>query len=58
VGVTSDVEDRLEWHSFGRFERYLKTGSGLAFATLRREADGYATSFRACRASTSLINVW
>jgi predicted GIY-YIG superfamily endonuclease len=58
VGVTSDVENRLEWHNFGpdgqtrqhrpwepvvviefglettalRFERYLKTGSGRAFA--------------------------
>ena len=58
VGVTSDVENRLEWHNFGpdgqtrmnrpwkplvvvefpteraalRFERYLKSGSGRAFA--------------------------
>jgi predicted GIY-YIG superfamily endonuclease len=58
VGVTSDVERRLEWHNTGpsgvtvhhrpwsvvvalefadpkvavRFERYLKTGSGRAFA--------------------------
>lgn len=58
VGVTSDVENRLEWHNHGpcghtarhrpwslvvvlefpterravRFERYLKTGSGRAFA--------------------------
>ena len=59
VGVTSDVENRLEWHNFGpdgqtrrhrpwnpvvviefideptaiRFERYLKSASGRAFAT-------------------------
>jgi putative endonuclease len=58
VGVTSDVEGRLEWHNFGSsgqtrvnrpwrplvvlefpversaisFERYLKSGSGRAFA--------------------------
>jgi putative endonuclease len=58
VGLTSDVERRLEWHNTGpsgvtihhrpwclvisaefadatiagRFERYLKTGSGRAFA--------------------------
>jgi putative endonuclease len=58
VGVTSDVENRLEWHNTGpsgqtvqhrpwsvvvslefadeqtaaRFERYLKSGSGRAFA--------------------------
>jgi predicted GIY-YIG superfamily endonuclease len=58
VGVTSNVENRLEWHNFGRdgqtvhhrpcsvivsvefsneqtamrFERYLKSGSGRAFA--------------------------
>jgi predicted GIY-YIG superfamily endonuclease len=59
VGVTSDVDNRLEWHNQGpcgqtrshrpwspvvtiefptekealRFERYLKSGSGRAFAT-------------------------
>jgi predicted GIY-YIG superfamily endonuclease len=59
VGVTSDVDTRLEWHNHGpcgqtirhrpwsvvvvielpteqqavRFEKYLKTGSGRAFAT-------------------------
>lgn len=58
VGVTSNVDQRLEWHNFGpsgqtvmhrpwsvvvvvefthertavRFERYLKSGSGRAFA--------------------------
>ena len=58
VGLTSNVETRLEWHNFGpdgqtrmnrpwrgvvviefadeatavRFERYLKSGSGRAFA--------------------------
>ena len=58
VGVTSDVDNRLEWHNHGpggqttehrpwsvvvviefptekealRFERYLKSGSGRAFA--------------------------
>lgn len=58
VGVTSDVEKRLEWHNYGpsgqtlqhrpwsvivsvefadeqtavQFERYLKSGSGRAFA--------------------------
>ena len=58
VGITSDVERRLDWHNTGpsgvtvhhrpwslvvslestnattaaRFERYLKTGSGRAFA--------------------------
>jgi putative endonuclease len=58
VGITSNIEDRLEWHNFGpsghtaehrpwrvlvliefrdekaavRFERYLKSGSGRAFA--------------------------
>ena len=58
VGLTSNVEDRLEWHNAGpsgqtvwhrpwsvvvslefadeqtaaRFERYLKSGSGRAFA--------------------------
>ena len=58
VGITSDLERRLEWHNFGpsgqtavgrpwsvsvsitfaeeqtalRFERYLKSGSGRAFA--------------------------
>ena len=58
VGITSDVENRLEWHNAGpcghtmehrpwrvvvslefadeptaiRFERYLKSGSGRAFA--------------------------
>ena len=58
IGLTSDVERRLEWHNTGpsgvtvrhrpwslvvsleftdattaaRFERYLKTGSGRAFA--------------------------
>jgi len=58
VGMTSDVENRLEWHNHGpcghtledrpwslvvvlefaseqeacRFEEYLKTGSGRAFA--------------------------
>ena len=58
VGITSDVERRLEWHNHGpsgqtvrgrpwsvaveitfaeertafRFERYLKSGSGRAFA--------------------------
>jgi len=58
VGVTGDVENRLEWHNHGpsgqtvqhrpwsvivsvefadeqtavRFERYLKSGSGRAFA--------------------------
>jgi len=58
-GVTSDVENRLDWHNHGpcghtrghrpwslvvviefpsereavRFEKYLKTGSGRAFAT-------------------------
>ncbi len=58
VGITSDVERRLEWHNFGpsgvtrhhrpwsllvvvefateraavRFEKYLKSGSGRAFA--------------------------
>jgi putative endonuclease len=58
VGVTSDVENRLDWHNSGpdgqtrmnrpwnpivvlefpdertarRFERYLKSGSGRAFA--------------------------
>ena len=59
VGVTSDIDKRLEWHNHGpnghtvehrpwslavvitlpseeqalRFERYLKSGSGRAFAT-------------------------
>jgi predicted GIY-YIG superfamily endonuclease len=59
VGITSDVERRLQWHNSGpsgvtvnhrpwslvvtlefadpslagRFERYLKSGSGRAFAT-------------------------
>jgi predicted GIY-YIG superfamily endonuclease len=59
VGITSDVDRRLEWHNFGpsghtldhrpravvvtiefpteaqalRFERYLKSGSGRAFAS-------------------------
>jgi putative endonuclease len=58
VGITSSVENRLEWHNFGpsghttehrpwrvvvsiefpterdavRFEKYLKSGSGRAFA--------------------------
>jgi predicted GIY-YIG superfamily endonuclease len=58
VGLTSDVEKRIDWHNFGpdgqtrrnrpwkpvivlefpneptaaRFERYLKSGSGRAFA--------------------------
>ena len=58
VGVTSNIEDRIEWHNFGpsgqttrhrpwsmiacielvdertalRLERYLKSGSGRAFA--------------------------
>ena len=61
VGITSDVERRLEWHNAGpsgqtvrhrpwsvvvsiefldectalRFERYLKSGSGRAFAKRR-----------------------
>jgi putative endonuclease len=59
VGVTQDVEDRLDWHNHGpsgytvknrpwslvvviefttekaaiRFEKYLKSGSGRAFAS-------------------------
>ena len=36
VGRTADVDERLEWHSnesaAARFERYLKSGSGRAFA--------------------------
>ena len=33
VCVTSDVEARLDWHNGAvRFEKYLKSGSGRAFA--------------------------
>ena len=34
VGRTTDVDNRLAWHNEGaaRFEKYLKSGSGRAFA--------------------------